>query len=76
MAAQLGGTSSLSGEEKVKASFQAIDKDQDGFISPAELKDMAANLGMEGTDEELQEKIREADTNGDGKISYEGKQGK
>lgn len=33
-----------------------------------------ANLGEKLTDEELEEMIKEADTDGDGEVDYEGKE--
>ncbi|CAD6206422.1 unnamed protein product [Miscanthus lutarioriparius] len=58
-------------EEEVKEAFEMFDKDQDGYISAAELRDMMANLGEQQTDEEVKGMIREADTNGDGLVSYD-----
>ncbi|XP_066369148.1 calmodulin-like [Miscanthus floridulus] len=58
-------------EEEVKEAFEMFDKDRDGYISAAELRDMMANLGEQLTDEEVREMIQEADTNGDGFVSYD-----
>ena len=51
---------------------QVFDKDGDGTISATELRYVMANLGEKMTDEEIDEMLREADTDGDGKIDYEG----
>ncbi|URE48218.1 receptor kinase 1 [Musa troglodytarum] len=58
-------------EEELKEAFRVFDKDQDGFISAAELRHVMTNLGEKLTDEEVDEMIREADVDGDGQINYE-----
>ncbi|KAF8018015.1 hypothetical protein BT93_F1616 [Corymbia citriodora subsp. variegata] len=58
-------------EEELKEAFKVIDKDQDGYISPNELKRAMINLGEKSTEEELEEMMREADLDGDGQINYE-----
>merc|ERR1712003_534391 len=47
------------------------DKDNNGFISAAELRHVMTNLGEKLTDEEVDEMIREADIDGDGQVNYE-----
>lgn len=42
-----------------------------GFISAQELRHVMTNLGERLTDEEVDEMLREADVDGDGKINYE-----
>ena len=59
--------------DELKEAFKVFDKDQNGYISEAELKQVMRQLGEELTDEELQEMIREADEDGDGQVNYEGK---
>jgi calmodulin len=44
-----------------------------GLITARELKMVMCNLGEKVTDEEINDMIQEADTNGDGVINYEGK---
>ncbi|KAJ3676571.1 hypothetical protein LUZ60_003983 [Juncus effusus] len=57
--------------EELKEAFRVFDKDQNGFISAAELRHVMINLREKLTDEEVDEMIREADVDGDGQINYE-----
>ncbi|GLU19067.1 hypothetical protein SLE2022_353350 [Rubroshorea leprosula] len=57
-------------EEELKEAFRVFDKDQNGFISAAELRQVMTNLGEKLTDEEVDEMIREADVDGDSQINY------
>ncbi len=52
---------------------QVFDKDNDGFLTCGELKDVMTTLGEEMKEDEVREMISEADKNGEGKIDYEGK---
>lgn len=58
-------------EAEILAAFQVFDADGSGSISASELRHVMANLGEKLSDEELEEMIREADTDGDGEISIE-----
>ncbi|CAM6035712.1 unnamed protein product [Sphagnum compactum] len=58
-------------DEELKEAFKVFDKDQNGFISAAELRHVMINLGEKLTDEEVNEMIREADADGDGQVNYE-----
>lgn len=49
-----------------------VGQDGNGFISAAELRHVMTNLGEKLTDEEVDEMIQEADTDGDGQVNYEG----
>ncbi len=59
-------------EEEIREAFKVFDKDNNGFISAAELRHVMTNLGEKLTEEEVEEMIREADVDGDGQINYEG----
>ena len=63
---------SLSAEqvEELKAAFQAMDSNGDGFISKDELKSMLASLGEPVDEAVINEMIALADTNGDGKVDF------
>ena len=50
-----------------------FDANHDNFISRDELQTALRKLGNEPTDEDIDDMIREADKDGDGKISFEGK---
>jgi calmodulin len=55
---------------EMKQAFKTIDSDQDGVISRSELKHVFTMLmGHEPRQEEVDELMREADVDGDGKIS-------
>ncbi|GMN25468.1 hypothetical protein TIFTF001_000948 [Ficus carica] len=58
-------------DEELREAFKVFDKDQDGYISPTELRHVMINLGERLKDEELEQMIREADLDGDGLINYE-----
>lgn len=51
--------------------FKVFDQDGDGFISSEELKSVMLTLGETLTQDEIDEMIREADLDGDGKVCYE-----
>uniref|UniRef100_A0A2K6QHQ0 EF-hand domain-containing protein n=1 Tax=Rhinopithecus roxellana TaxID=61622 RepID=A0A2K6QHQ0_RHIRO len=55
-------------EEEIREAFS---KDGNGSVSAAELRHVMTNLGEKLTDEEVDETIREADTDGDGQVNYE-----
>ncbi|KAL7313242.1 hypothetical protein PS15m_007010 [Mucor circinelloides] len=57
-------------ENDLVEAFKVFDKDQDGSITQDELRSVMANLGQKLTSQELDEMIKEADTDGDGKINY------
>ncbi|XP_063428906.1 calmodulin-like [Mytilus trossulus] len=57
-------------QEELREAFRVFDKDGNGFISAAELRHVMTNLGEKLTDGEVDEMIREADTDGDGQVNY------
>lgn len=58
---------------KLRKAFRAFDKDGNGFITAIELREAMEELGELLTDKEIDEMIREADIDGDGQVSFEGK---
>lgn len=59
-------------EEELREAFRVFDKNGDGYISSSELRHVMTNLGEKLSDEEVDDMIKEADMDGDGKVNYEG----
>uniref|UniRef100_A0A0E0BNI7 Major facilitator superfamily (MFS) profile domain-containing protein n=1 Tax=Oryza glumipatula TaxID=40148 RepID=A0A0E0BNI7_9ORYZ len=57
-------------EDDIRDAFRVFDKDQNGFITPDELRHVMANLGDPLSDDELADMLHEADSDGDGQINY------
>ncbi|KAK1245182.1 hypothetical protein MKX08_004811 [Trichoderma sp. CBMAI-0020] len=58
-------------EEELKEAFKVFDVNNDGFISPEDLRHCMRLLGEKMTDDEVDEMIREGDLDGDGRIDYQ-----
>mmetsp|Transcript_58307 Transcript_58307/g.138970 ORF Transcript_58307/g.138970 Transcript_58307/m.138970 type:complete len:264 (-) Transcript_58307:128-919(-) len=57
-------------DERVIEAFQLFDEDNSGKITREEIVKALRNMGVEMTEEELQEQIMQMDASGDGKIDY------
>lgn len=57
-------------ERNLKEAFRVFDKDDDGYLLVGELRRVMTSLGEKMSSEEVDDMIREADKNGDGKINY------
>lgn len=60
-------------EEEMREAFKIFDRSGNGFITAKELKHGMVFMGERLSDEEVEEMMREADSDGDGRISFEGK---
>ncbi|KAM0235106.1 hypothetical protein ACHAPO_005900 [Fusarium lateritium] len=58
-------------DQELLEALMVFGRDEDGFISAGELRRTLKAIGEEVTDDELDEMIREADTDNDGRISCE-----
>ncbi|CUA70020.1 Putative calmodulin-like protein 6 [Oryza sativa Japonica Group] [Rhizoctonia solani] len=59
-------------DRELKDIFERFDRDGSGTIEKAELGKVVASLGDKLTDQELGMIMREVDTDGDGRVSFEG----
>jgi calmodulin len=57
-------------DAEIREAFNVFDKDGSGKISSEELRHIMKSLGEDLTDDEIQQMIREADTDGDGEIDF------
>ena len=55
----------------MREAFRIFDKDGNGFITVAEMREAMKNLAEKFTDEEVDGLIAQADTDGDGQVNYE-----
>jgi calmodulin len=56
---------------EMKEAFEMFDSDSSGYIDAGEFKMFMTTLGDKMADEDIQEIMKEIDTNGDGKIDYQ-----
>ncbi|KAK3600750.1 hypothetical protein CHS0354_017042 [Potamilus streckersoni] len=69
---ELGKSSEVSDEEyQIRQAFKVFDKDGNGVIDKNELRLAMRTLGEKVSEADVTEMMRDADTNGDGKIDYE-----
>lgn len=57
--------------EEIKVAFKVLDRNKQGYIMAAELRDFLSRLGDCLTDEEIDEMVRLADVEGSSRINYE-----
>merc|ERR1712142_1365029 len=58
-------------DQEIRNLFAIIDVNQDGFLSAKEIRTMMKKLGEKVRKKDIRKMMKEADKNGDGKISYE-----
>lgn len=58
-------------EEHLRLAFKIFDKDGNGNVSAAELKEAMTTLGEDFTQDDIDEMIKLADIDGDGQVNYE-----
>ena len=61
----------IKSDSELKMIFRMFDPDGSGFITASEYKMCLIALGEKATEEDIDKAIREADKNGDGKISFQ-----
>lgn len=57
-------------EKELKEAFRILDRNGDGFITHDELSTVMANLGEKLTAEDIDDMIKEADVDKDGKVNF------
>jgi len=58
-------------EEELREAFKVFDRDGNGYISAAELRHVMTSIGEKLSESEVDEMIREADSNNDGQVAYD-----
>ena len=66
------GLKDVNQEAEMMEAFKVFDRDGNGFISKAELRQIMLTLGEKLTDYEVEDMMKEADVDGDGKLCYAG----
>ncbi|XP_078437444.1 uncharacterized protein LOC144708023 [Wolffia australiana] len=64
-------TKDADASDELTEAFKVFDRDQNGYISADELRNVMINLGENMSDEEVDQMIREADLDGDGQVNFD-----
>ena len=56
--------------KELREAFRMFDKDKSGYIDAKEIRAVTTTLGEKLTDKELEEFMKEADLDGDGRLNY------
>jgi len=59
-------------EKELQQSFKVFDVNGDGYINAAELKQAMTTIGEKMTEKEINDIMKQWDSDGDGKIDYKG----
>ncbi|KAF6252283.1 calmodulin [Scenedesmus sp. NREL 46B-D3] len=62
---------SFDSEQDIRNAWKVFDKDQRGFIEAKELRHVLTNIGEKLSSPEMEDMIKEADPDNDGRIQYE-----
>eukprot|EP00201_Polytomella_parva_P023672 CAMPEP_0175047402 /NCGR_PEP_ID=MMETSP0052_2-20121109/5571_1 /TAXON_ID=51329 ORGANISM="Polytomella parva, Strain SAG 63-3" /NCGR_SAMPLE_ID=MMETSP0052_2 /ASSEMBLY_ACC=CAM_ASM_000194 /LENGTH=93 /DNA_ID=CAMNT_0016311265 /DNA_START=92 /DNA_END=370 /DNA_ORIENTATION=+ len=62
--------SMMNPEDDISEAFKLFDRDGNGFVSVAELKQVLCNMGDRMTDEDMEDLLREAEPDKDGMVDY------
>ena len=58
-------------KDEIKECFDTFDADGSGFIDKKEIVKVCEQLGVDATGAEVEELMKQADSDGDGKISFD-----
>jgi len=59
-------------ERELQQCFQVLDANGDGFINASELRQLMTTIGEKMTENDINDIIKQWDSDGDGKIDYKG----
>ena len=59
-------------KDEIRQAFREFDLDRNGYVGAAEIAHVLSSMGEKVTDDEIDEMILMADTDGDGQVSFEG----
>ena len=59
-------------DAELREVFNVFDTNGNGYITSEELGNIMSSLGERMTDDDIEDMLREADLDGDGRVSYEG----
>ncbi|XP_068212621.1 uncharacterized protein [Palaemon carinicauda] len=61
----------IGNEDELKEAFKVFDKKNSGYLSSTELRHVMTSMGEKLSEQEVEDMIKEATPNGDGRVNYE-----
>lgn len=61
----------IGNEDELKEAFKVFDKKNSGYLSSTELRHVMTSMGERMSEQEVEDMIKEAAPNGDGRVNYE-----